>query len=303
MGTDNLTTPSKRLNPLNDYLFLKVMGEKGDEAQLLGFLNTVLECSGNDRFRSVEIIENKSLTAEYIGDKTSILDVRAQLGNKDKINIEVQLYSQAYFDRRLLFSWSRVYTEGMKAGQSYRDLPNVIAINIMDFDFPPNESYYACYHLRDGVNPLRILSRALEIHCIDMTKWRKLATIDIKNNSLHRWLAWFDHNSPPELIEEVITMDDAIQAANERQAHVCLDEEARALYWRRQMGIMDQIELAREHEDYENGLREALKEGLEKGRETTMLNIARNALAKGLSNEVIHEITGLDMETMEKLGK
>ncbi|MDR2069380.1 MAG: hypothetical protein LBP71_05875 [Spirochaetaceae bacterium] len=32
----------ERLNLLNDYLFVKVMGKKGDEEQLLGFLNAVL---------------------------------------------------------------------------------------------------------------------------------------------------------------------------------------------------------------------------------------------------------------------
>jgi hypothetical protein len=30
-----------RLNPLNDYLFMKYMGEKGDEEQFLAFLNVV----------------------------------------------------------------------------------------------------------------------------------------------------------------------------------------------------------------------------------------------------------------------
>jgi hypothetical protein len=39
----------ERLNPLNDYLFLKYMGEKGDEEQLLAFLNAVLHRTGKDK--------------------------------------------------------------------------------------------------------------------------------------------------------------------------------------------------------------------------------------------------------------
>jgi hypothetical protein len=49
----NMSTPSKpprrqgsgqrphgrRYTPMNDYFFYKIMGEKGDEVQLLGFLN------------------------------------------------------------------------------------------------------------------------------------------------------------------------------------------------------------------------------------------------------------------------
>ena len=68
-----------RLNPLNDYLFLKVMGEKGDEEQLMGFLNAVLGRTGKEQLASIEILENKFFAAGAIGDKTSILDVRAVL--------------------------------------------------------------------------------------------------------------------------------------------------------------------------------------------------------------------------------
>jgi hypothetical protein len=53
-----------RLNPLNDYLFLKIMGEKGDEDQLLGFLNAVLPRKGRQAIASVEIIENRTITAK-----------------------------------------------------------------------------------------------------------------------------------------------------------------------------------------------------------------------------------------------
>jgi hypothetical protein len=39
MKTISNNGPEHRLNPLNDFLFYKIMGEKGDEVQLLGFLN------------------------------------------------------------------------------------------------------------------------------------------------------------------------------------------------------------------------------------------------------------------------
>jgi hypothetical protein len=42
------STLQQRFNPLNDYLFYKVMGEKGSETQLLGFLNAVLGRTGED---------------------------------------------------------------------------------------------------------------------------------------------------------------------------------------------------------------------------------------------------------------
>ncbi|MCL2834743.1 MAG: hypothetical protein FWD78_16350 [Treponema sp.] len=47
------TKTGGRANPLNDFLFLKTMGEKGDEEQLLGFLNAVLGRTGANRFASI----------------------------------------------------------------------------------------------------------------------------------------------------------------------------------------------------------------------------------------------------------
>ena len=70
----------ERLNPLNDYLFLKYMGEKGDEEQLLAFLNAVLQKTGRNEIVSVEIEGDRMLTAEIVDDKYSILDLRATTG-------------------------------------------------------------------------------------------------------------------------------------------------------------------------------------------------------------------------------
>jgi predicted transposase/invertase (TIGR01784 family) len=43
------------------------------------------------------------------------------------------------------------------------------------------------------------------------------------------------------------------------------------------------------------------EEGMEKGGEKGMEETARNALAQGLSIEIIQKITGLDMETIKNL--
>jgi predicted transposase/invertase (TIGR01784 family) len=121
---------NRKFDPLNDYLFYKVMGEKGDEVQLLGFLNAVLGKSGDDKFTSVEILENKTFTPKVIGDKSSILDVRAVLHGDTKINVEVQLRDQNNIDKRSLFYWSRDFSSSLQAGQDYGELPDVIAINM-----------------------------------------------------------------------------------------------------------------------------------------------------------------------------
>ncbi|MDR0457115.1 MAG: Rpn family recombination-promoting nuclease/putative transposase [Treponema sp.] len=236
---NNLLKMQQRLNPLNDYLFLKVMGEKGDEVQLLGFLNAVLGKTRADHFTSVEIIENRSFTPKVIGDKASILDVRAVLQGKTRVNIEVQIRNHYNMERRSLFYWSKEYSESMGAGQDYRELPDVIAVNIVDFDYPPVQNFHTQFHLREDHNLDLMLTDALEIHFINMVQYRKQGREGILDNPLCRWLVWFDAGSPPELIAEVVKMDSAIQAANERMVYVTGDKEAIRAYEMRQMALSD----------------------------------------------------------------
>jgi predicted transposase/invertase (TIGR01784 family) len=135
--------------------------------------------------------------------------------------------------------------------------------------------------------PSLILSPALEIHFVNMVQWRKLREKDIASNPLHRWLTWFDEESQPDLVEEVLSMDSAIMAANERQEYIIQDEAAWRTYWSRRGAEHDRI----------SGLNGARQEGEEK----KAIEIARNALAKNIPLELIHEITGLDIETLASL--
>jgi len=299
--------PSPRLNPLNDYLFLKVMGEKGSETQLLGFLNAVLGRTENNKFLSVEIIENKTLSAESIRAKTCILDVRAMLQDGTRVNIEVQLRNFNDFDRRSLFYWGKEYTKSIKSGQDYIYLPTVININIIDFEFLETNNFHTVFHIREDSESNIVLTETLEIHFINMVKWRKCGKIDIINEPLHRWLTWLDMNSPPELVEEVIKMDSAITAANERQVYFTNDDEEIRAYEMREMALMDERARIRYATDeglkqgIEKGREQGREQGREEGKEEERVEIARKALVKGLSIEFIQELTGLTASEIEKL--
>jgi predicted transposase/invertase (TIGR01784 family) len=291
MKTLNITKPLGRFDPLNDYLFLKVFGEKGDEVQLLGFLNAALGRAGNDRLVSVEILENKTFPAEFLGDKASILDVRARLQDSGRVNIEVQLRNLKNMEKRSLFYWSREYAAGLKEGQNYVRLANVISVNIVDFEFLDTENFHTVFHLREDSEPELVLTDVLEIHFLNMVKWRRLREKDIAGDPLHRWLAYFDRASPPELVAEVVNMDEAIQMADERMVYVTGDAEAIRAYEMRQMGIYDM-----------NTLRlEGREEGIAEGILQANLEFARKMKNAGRPFSEITEFTGLPTEAVETL--
>ena len=136
-------------DPLNNFLFYKVFGEKGDEVQLLGFINAVLGKTREDKFTSVEILENKSFMADIMGGKSCVLDVRAKLESGAMVNIEVQLRNQKNIDRRSLFYLSKEYARKLKSGRDYIELPNVISINIVNYDFPNTRNFHSSFRLRE----------------------------------------------------------------------------------------------------------------------------------------------------------
>ena len=150
-------------------------------------------------------------------------------------------------------------------------------------------------------------ARVLEIHFLNMVKWRKLDRKDIANEPLHRWLTWFDENSPPELIAEVMKMDNAIRMAEEKQTHVLSDEDAIRAYEYRQKLQWDEISFRNDAiregkaEGLAEGKAEGLAEGIAKGIVQTNLEIARKMKALGDSTERINSITGLSPETIENL--
>jgi predicted transposase/invertase (TIGR01784 family) len=273
-----------RLNPLNDYLFLKIMGERGDEEQLCAFLNAVLGRKKRDTIKSVEIIENKTITAEVVGDKTSILDVRAQTDADSRVHIEVQLRNLGNMDRRSLFYWSREFSKGLEAGRDYQETPNVIAINILNYEFMAQvPAFHTSFHIWEDTHRDLLLTDALEIHFIEMVKFRRLKEKNVKDDPLHRWLAWFDQDSSQTLVEEVIGMDTAIRKAEEKLSYVSNDKEVLRAYQMREMALSD----------WTSGINHAKREG--------RLEIAAKMKKRGLPPDQIAEDTGLGLEDIATL--
>ena len=291
-----------RYDPLNDFLFYKIMGEKGNEKQLLGFLNAVLGKTGEDQFTSVEIIENKTFTPEALGDKSCTLDVRAVLQGKTKINVEVQLRDQRNMNRRSLFYWSKEYSQSLSAGMDYSELPDVITINIVNYNYPPVEEFHTCYHLWEDKNKDYILTNALEIHYINMVQYRKQGRGKL-HDPLCRWLSWLDKDTPPEMLAKAAKMDEAIMTAEERMVYVTGDEEAIRAYWRRQMALADRIDELNYARD--EGLAQGRSEGREAGHKEGCIEkafeIARKMKNAGRPVSEIEEFTGLSSESIKEL--
>jgi predicted transposase/invertase (TIGR01784 family) len=196
----------------------------------------------------------------------------------------------------MILPWE--YVKSLKSGENYRELPNVIAINIDERDL--------------------VLTNSLEIHFLNMVQYRKLTkgfNDSLGNDPLIRWLAWFNEHSPPELVAEVKRMDSAINLADERLVYLSGDEDAIRAYEIRFKAMCDWTSMRDYATEtghaagFEKGMAEGRAEGMVEGREEGRaegraegkLEVTRIMKEMGDSIERIQIITGLAGETVVQL--
>jgi predicted transposase/invertase (TIGR01784 family) len=278
---------TKRLKPLNDFVFKKLFGEQSDKDLLIGFLNSILSVKIED----IEIKEEK-LEREKLEDKQGILDIKAVTDKGEKINIEVQLINQYNMIERTLFYWSKLYTEGFQAKQNFKELKKTITINILGFSMLETVHFHSSYHLYEDETK-HLLTDLLEIHFIELPKFKKIE-FDL-HNPLHRWLLFLQEDVSEPILEEITMMDNLIKKAEEKLTYLSLNDEMRRMYELREKFLRDSIT------QIEGAKEEGRKEGRKEGEKEKAKEIAKNLLQEGFSIEKVRKLTGLDEEEIKAL--
>lgn len=252
----------ERLRPLNDFIFKKLFGEPESKENLRAFLNAILYNNiGN--IKDIEIIKDKELTTDEITNKTGIIDVLAKIDDGTHINIEVQLTDQKNMDRRTLFYWSRIYNRGIIKGEDYSNLNKVITINILDFNFIDLDKFHTEFTLRESEYTDYKLTDVLEIHFIEMPKFKNLNNKDLENDKLQRWLMFLRNDISESELEELIDMDNDIKKAEERLEYLSSDPQTMEIYWERERALYEKANLIStgEHKEKVNTILRSYKLG------------------------------------------
>ena len=276
----------RKVKPLNDFIFKKVFGEKGNEDILISFINAVLKRTKKEPIVEVEIIENKQLTKELILDKTGIIDVRAKTSKGENIDIEVQLTDQGNMDKRTLFYWGKMYLENIKQGQDYTSLEKVITINILDFEFLGTESYQSSFHLWEDIEKDYMLTDVVEIHFLELPKFRNKKTKDYRENDIERWLMFLEKDISETTLKELMSLDTAIEKAEQKIEYLSSDEEAMRIYYERERSLHERANMISSAEV--------------RAEKKAKLEIANNLLDV-LDDETISIKTGLNVEEIKSL--
>ncbi len=300
------TTPSELLDPKNGYVFFRIFF---DEPELLVDLINAVR-SHEPPIVEVSLLDPR-LSAERLGGKRLILDLKAVDEQGQRYNVEMQVRRFAVWSARGTLYLARMLSEQPGVGEDYRQLKPVIGIHLLDFalfDRPEHaDQALWCFELRDRTRAEVRLGRELQLNIVEMRKAERLGHLPKR---LSAWIAYFEHWREEDLMKSVD--HPPIQRAIGKLRAMSADEEER--YWAeaREKALRDEVTLLAEarEEGLEQGLERGLEQGLEQGREQGLeqgrleatRETARNLIALGvLSDAQIAQATGLPLAQVEAL--
>ena len=280
-------------------MFKRIFGHTGNEEITKEFLQAIIP----DKINKIELDANPITEKDLLDDKVGILDIKAKL-NDGNVNcdIEMQVATQENLEERMLFYWSKMYTQTINSGDKYDSLKRCISILITDFEVEKLKEipeYVTKWQIREEKYTKIVLTNALELYIIEMKKAEKA-----KNNKdeLYQWLKFI--NNP----EEVSDMEsEEIKEARKVLEEISQDEKERRLtelrekYRRDQHAIMKAGYNTGYNKGLDAGLEKGLEQGIEQGKSENKKEIAKKMLEKNVQIEQIEIFTGLTKEEIEEL--
>lgn len=173
-----------RINPQIDCVFKAILGAESNKPLLISFLNSVIK--PDSPITVVEIL-NPYNEKEFIGDKLSIVDIKAQDDQKRLFQIEIQMAIFPHLPARMLYTWSDIYAAQLQDGEQYNDLHPVISIWLLaDNLFPSTPVAHHHFQMVDLAQK-KILNDHCSLHVLELNKWQPAPTLSMED----QWMIFF----------------------------------------------------------------------------------------------------------------
>ena len=240
----------------------------------------------------ISILTNEQ-PIDNLRDRQIRFDIKCKAENGELINVEMCLNPDISEPVRLEFYTARLFGgQDIKGSDSsYNDLKMTYQIAILaNKRFFNDDSFYHTFFYYDPVRRISLDGRT-QIITLELSKLEEIVEKPIGlMTASERWavfLEYLTHRDKRDKINEIVEYEEGIAMASQVLMSVSKDEIERARLeseYKYQMDMQSKLVTAK---------REGQKQSLEA--------VARNALAKGYPIETIHDITGLDIETIKSL--
>ena len=286
--------------PTNDYVFKRIFGRVGNEEITKGLISAIIK----REVKKVELDESPILEKDLRDDKVGVLDVKARLDDDQLCNIEMQLVQKTNIEKRIMFYWSKLYSGEIKEGDDYNELHKTIAILIADFELDnlkTIEKFHTKWEIREEEYSKMVLTGVLEIHIIELPKLIEQLNKNhtSKKDKVVLWSLFIQN--PKELGEEIMSENEDIKKANEELEKINEDKHEQYLAHLRQKHIMDTK--AVEEYGYLRGKEEGEAIGEARGKKENQIEMIKSMLKKGISIEIVADISRLSPKEIEKIAK
>ena len=307
--------------PTNDYVFKKIFGQIGREEITKGLIEEII----GQKLNSIDLDKNTVLEKDLYDSKLGVLDIKATLDNDIVCNIEMQMTDKGNREKRLLYYWSKLYTQQIKSGEKYKKLPKTIAILIANFELEQLKNipkYYTKWQIREEEYQKIVLTDRLELYIIELPK----TVYDVSKESNKKLMSWMKFLINPKSVEVVeMEENEELKKAWEVYEDINADEHERYLAELRikyildledirekglQEGYQQGIEEGREqgiHQGMEQGIEQGMEQGIEQGMQqgekAKAIEIVTEMLKEGFEIEKIAKLTGLREYEIAELDK
>ncbi len=295
----------KYLDPKADLTFKLVFGEHPD--LVMSLLNALLPLDDDGQITSVEYA-TPQMIPENPGKKDSVVDVRCTDQQGRQFIVEMQMYWNQYFQKRVLLNASKAIVKQLGTGEDYRLLQPVYCLNLVnDVGFRSDEFYhdYAIVNVADSD---RIIE-GLRLVFVELPKF-KPKTIQEKKMAV-LWLRFLTEigektaEAPAELLEneqtrkalsivEKSAMTEGQLYAYEKFWDAVINEEV-LIEGGYNKGMAEGMEKGMA-EGMEKGMAEGVEKGRAEGEANERMKNARSLKDNGVPIDVIAKSLGLTQE-------
>ena len=277
----------------NNYAFQKIF--KNEEI-VKGFLMALLHLKETD-IETLEVAD-PFVEGEVKEEKEGILDVKMVLNGGKKINIEMQNTYQEDWAERSLFYNCRMFTEGLKKGESYYELPPCIHVGILNYLKSPG--FYHRILLQDDKTG-ELYSSKFQFHVIELSKLKSTKG-KARKQELYRWAKLISASTWEEVREES-EGNHYMEKVRDEMIKMSRDESERYLYLREQMAIRDKESQLRsaENRGRREGREEGRKEGRKQGEILKLITMVKKKIENGDSIAKIADDLLEDADVIEKI--
>ena len=278
------TEQNKRLNLKNDIIFKTFFSRKGNEEFLIDFLESLLKI----KITKIHIRQEESLEQLAVDEKGGRLDLQAELNDGIIVDIELQLKNNHNMNQRTTFYAAKVLSKETKRGIDYKDIKQVIVINILDYEMLEFEDYISETAIVIDKHREYEVLKEMKWYFIELPKFRR-QNPDMEQK-INQWIAFIDDNDRG-LIKMAEEKNKVLERARTEVNYIAGEADIQRITELREKWEMDRI----------SEVNFAKNEGKEEGKIEGKIEIAKRMIAKKFPLELIIEVTKLSEEQIKEI--